>query len=394
MCKSLPPGDLGNGNGELRFATLARACGFNPLPHSHEIGINDCVPIPIGTPVGKGIWHPIKWSINEVASQVSPTVKATLTTLIFRILPPPPYRSPRAIETHAGLEIRDFPPVVAQEDTVRDKEIAASLAHAQVMRVFLDSDADFAVVLEDDALLAADRSWMAFTDYDLFLPYAHNREHRPPDTRIRDGVLPQFGAFAYLCSREFATWYLPRLLAGEVADHAMQRAARRLRRASFSGNLVNHDNECVSGISESRRMMFVGVPSKALFDPKAKVVTGIVSCQARAQHRDAIRSTFLDALPSPVFIVGNPDSETRTEGDTLLLKCDDTYEGLPQKLWTFNYRFEAESVRRVSLYAERNEGQRLHALMLHICGSARAEKLLGKCGFYKSCVRVHSIAKL
>lgn len=82
-------------------------------------------------------------------------------------------------------------------------------------------------------------------------------------------------------------------------------------------------------------MMFTETPIEELFDPKAKVVTGIVSCRARTQHRNAIRATFLAALPSPVFIVGNPDSETRTEGDTLLLKCDDTYEGLPQKLWVF-----------------------------------------------------------
>lgn len=182
---------------------------------------------------------------------------------VFRILPPPPFRSPKAISSHAGIDIRDLPSAQASGNTIRDREIAASLAHAGALRAFLDSEADFAIVLEDDAILAGNRDWMSFTNYDIFLPYCHNREHRPADESIRDGVLPQFGTFAYLCSRKFAVRYLPRLLAGEVADHALQKTADGLRKASFAGNLVNHDNDSVSWISEERRVFMGGQPTKA-----------------------------------------------------------------------------------------------------------------------------------
>ena len=122
------------------------------------------------------------------------------------------------------------------------------------MRAFLDSGEPLAVVLEDDAILEPDRSWMRLQGFDLFIPFAHNRVHRSRSRTIRPGVLPRFGSFAYLCSRAFAARYLPRLLKGEVADHASHRAAAGLVTGSFAGNLVNHDNEAHSLISESRRM--------------------------------------------------------------------------------------------------------------------------------------------
>lgn len=65
MCEMLPEGDLGNGNGELRFASLARAAGFQPLPNRVGEGRNDWQPIPEGTPLGRGMWHPVKWLVGK-----------------------------------------------------------------------------------------------------------------------------------------------------------------------------------------------------------------------------------------------------------------------------------------------------------------------------------------
>jgi hypothetical protein len=152
------------------------------------------------------------------------------------------------------VEVAAVPP---EEDTMRGKERAATLAHANVMRAFLNGDKEYAVVLEDDALLGSDRSWMNFTEFDLFIPFSHNRESRSPDTRIQHGILPASGAFAYLCSRRFAEKHLELLLSGEIADHSLMKAGQGLNVASFAGNLVNHDNHCTSLISEKRRLHFL-----------------------------------------------------------------------------------------------------------------------------------------
>jgi hypothetical protein len=398
MCQTLPPGDLGAGNGELRFASLACACGFQPVPNQIAVGHNGFRPLPVNTQLGPGMWHPVKWlarqnkvevpnlgspvdqveyplvvftlwkggwteqelvffdyllqevflpethfvwitpescaanvelesrwellsarsvgytieliefpqsrldaSVNynqlltEIAAECLANASAAWTlclnpgderslgrwpfrcekteldglrraiesampqrTRVFRILPEGPHRSAVAIVSHAGLDIVDIPAVPPEADTLQARERATSLAHANVMRSFLESDADFAVVLEDDAILCDDRSWMAYTDFDLFIPFGHNRQHRPPNATIQHGKLPTYGAFAFRCSRRFALGFLPRLLAGEIADHALHRAAAGFRVASFFGNLVNHDNQCASLISEERRKRFIG----------------------------------------------------------------------------------------------------------------------------------------
>ena len=64
MCRMLPSGNLGNGNCELRFASLARACGFHPLANRQGAGRNDWRLIPKNTQIGWGMWHPVKWLVR------------------------------------------------------------------------------------------------------------------------------------------------------------------------------------------------------------------------------------------------------------------------------------------------------------------------------------------
>jgi hypothetical protein len=175
---------------------------------------------------------------------------------VYRIMPGI-VRSPRAYASHQGLEIVDVAPVVIEDLNQSQREHAAVHAHAKVMAAFLASGRPYCVVLEDDAIVGADRTWMRFLDYDLFLPFSHNREHVPMDTRIREGKLPRYGAFAYLCSRRYAERYHRLLLKGGLADVISHHAARGMRYASYAGNAVNHDNDAPSLISEDRRNAFL-----------------------------------------------------------------------------------------------------------------------------------------
>jgi hypothetical protein len=166
-------------------------------------------------------------------------------------------RSPSALASHQGLPIIDVAPIKIESSDQSSRERAAVEVHLKVMNLFLSSNAPFCVVLEDDAILSGKKDWLGFTDFDFFIPFSHNRVHVEPDYTIRVGKLPKYGAFAYLCSREFAERYVAKLLAGGLADVVSHEAARGLRFGSFVGNAVNHDNEAPSMISEERRLKFL-----------------------------------------------------------------------------------------------------------------------------------------
>jgi hypothetical protein len=175
---------------------------------------------------------------------------------IYRIMPKF-IRSARAFESQRDLTIIDVEPIVIEELAQEQREKAAVHAHAKVMRAFLDSGHEFCVVLEDDAIVGSSREWMTLTNFDLFIPFSHNREHVPEDCRIRVGRLPRYGAFAYLCSRRYAERYHELLLLGGLADVLSHDAAKGMHYGSYAGNAVNHDNEAPSMISEERRKAFL-----------------------------------------------------------------------------------------------------------------------------------------
>jgi len=174
---------------------------------------------------------------------------------LFRIKPEA-LRSQLALLSQTPHEWIDVQAVDAVRPLRREREIAASLAHAKALEAFLATDAPFGVVIEDDAILAPNTAWMLF-EYDYFVPFGHNRKKRAANTIIEEGFVPKSGAFAYVASRRFARACLPRLHAGEVADKAMRRAAEGMRIGSFRGNLVNHDNRSPSMICEERRLKFL-----------------------------------------------------------------------------------------------------------------------------------------
>ncbi len=63
ICQKIPWEQLGKCNGELRFGTLAYACGFVPITNplaSWNIG---WLPLPESTSVHTGMWHPVKWLV-------------------------------------------------------------------------------------------------------------------------------------------------------------------------------------------------------------------------------------------------------------------------------------------------------------------------------------------
>ena len=179
-----------------------------------------------------------------------------MQTPLFRIKPAET-RSVLALASQAAYKWIDVSAIAAARPDRRAREIAASLAHARALEAFLDTLAPFGVVIEDDAILAPNTSWMLLAGYDFFVPFGHNRKTLPRDTVIKVGCVPRSGAFAYVASRRFALSCLPRLHAGEVADKAMRRAADGMRIASYRGNLVNHDNHSPSMISEARRLKFL-----------------------------------------------------------------------------------------------------------------------------------------
>lgn len=166
-------------------------------------------------------------------------------------------RSPKALASHEGLIITDVEPVRIDSTSQEKRENGATLVHTKVMKIFLASALDYCVVLEDDAILSSNREWLSFTDFDFFIPFAHNRRHLPEDFTIRNSKLPKYGAFAYLCSRQFALNYLECLENGGLADVVSHQAAKGLRFGSFAGNAVNHDNDAPSMISEQRRLDFL-----------------------------------------------------------------------------------------------------------------------------------------
>jgi GR25 family glycosyltransferase involved in LPS biosynthesis len=270
---------------------------------------------------------------------------------IFRINSPGPIRSRRAHATQLGLEINDVDAVQPKSEERRAREIACSLAHASVMRKFLESDADFAVVLEDDAILGNDKTWMSFTGFDLFMPFQSNRQHREADTRIRHGVVPKWGMFAYLASRAFAVKYAPLLEAGIVADVAHREAAKGLKIGSFVGNAVNHDNQSVSTISEERRRQFefMGRVSDAeasnvtagILTVNGTILIGICSATGMKERRDAVRKTWFPDDKNGIracFFVGSVEN---AEADVVALDVPDDYKHLPAKVRAF-YRYALE----------------------------------------------------
>lgn len=355
MCKMLPCGDLGDGNGELRFASLARACGVTPHPNPFAPGKNGWSPLRRGTLLGRGMWHPVKWLSDPPVEQDrrSSNSENGAAMQIYRIMPPMP-RSPRAMQSQKGLHVTEVPWVTARGSRTRDKELAASSAHAHVMEEFLKSSAGFAVVLEDDAILNEDRSWMGFREFDLFLPYAQNRAHLAPDSTVRQGVLPKYGTFAYLCSRQLAVAYLSLLRTGRVADHALQAAAAGMRTGSFAGNLVNHDNQCSSLISEHRRRQYAHIGAKpgsvAIEAEPAnpiqsgespRFLIGICSCHGNEDKRNSIRDTWLQTISPNVearFFIGGGESES---ADTTVVEAPDDYKHLPAKVRAF-FRYALE----------------------------------------------------
>jgi hypothetical protein len=166
-------------------------------------------------------------------------------------------RSPLALRSHEGLQITDISPVKVDELGKEERENGATAVHKKVMKIFLESRNRFCVVLEDDAILTRHHEWLSFEEFDFFVPFSHNRLHLEVDLTIRKNKLPKYGAFAYLCSREFAERYVQLLEAGGVADIVSHEAARGLRFGSYAGNIVNHDNEAPSMISEERRIQFL-----------------------------------------------------------------------------------------------------------------------------------------
>jgi hypothetical protein len=67
ICSQVPWGQLGEGNAELRFGTLAFAAGFVPVATPLAGWNISWNPLTEGTPVHSGMWHPVKWLVPPLA---------------------------------------------------------------------------------------------------------------------------------------------------------------------------------------------------------------------------------------------------------------------------------------------------------------------------------------
>lgn len=225
--------------------------------------------------------------------------------LIIRISAPFP-RSPRALTSQAGLIIQEIPAVTPHSEDEAARSRAATEAHLNALTCFLRQDEQFAVIIEDDAILSDSHQWMHFRSFDLFIPFRHNRAILPPDYRVVRGEVPSLGAFAYLCSRAFASALKVHLERGEVVDHALQRSLHSFRIGSYAGNVVSHDNSCISTICEKRRQhalrraALVTVGCTSLFTPSLVSVSRelkrilepalVISLPSRTDRRILLRS--------------------------------------------------------------------------------------------------------
>lgn len=137
---------------------------------------------------------------------------------------------------------------------------SCSESHILALKKFLNTKSNHCVILENDALLTNDVSWMTQTNYDFFVPFSDNRSFVPSDSAIQEGLLPYFGAFAYVISRKLAedvVSYYKNTLDERGYDEFLFELAKKYTFACTKGNLVNHDNFLSSTISEERRYLLL-----------------------------------------------------------------------------------------------------------------------------------------
>ena len=72
VTRIVPWDQLGRCNGELRFATLANACGFPPSQVPSRNQTIEWQPLPQTTELRGGLFHPVKWLADEHAIQKEP----------------------------------------------------------------------------------------------------------------------------------------------------------------------------------------------------------------------------------------------------------------------------------------------------------------------------------
>lgn len=159
----------------------------------------------------------------------------------------------RAEDSWRNFPVEDVPAIVPDNPTdLRSCERSRSQAHSNALRRFLATSAAHCIVIEEDAILHYN-GWLALSAYDCFLPFSTSHdETRGQDFNIRHGILPRYGAHAYIASRHYAQALIPRLEAGGVVDVVNAEAGYGLKVASYNSNAINHDNYAMS-ISEAGR---------------------------------------------------------------------------------------------------------------------------------------------
>ena len=66
-----------------------------------------------------------------------------------------------------------------------------------------------------------------------------------------------------------------------------------------------------------------------------KVLLGIINCHSRADFQQCVRDTWLPSVPEGLdyrFFLGRGTRQREPKQDEVFLDCDDTYEGLPEKV--------------------------------------------------------------
>ena len=157
-------------------------------------------------------------------------------------------------------------------------QIGCMLSHKLCLKTFIKSHADFAIIIEDDAIFSGSKEWINYKNYDLFFPYRYSRKNLEENLSItyfeNNKRRIYNGTMAYLINKNIATLYLKiyefinLLLTKDLPEEEKDiieycfsadtifslliwiNNIRNLkyRIAQYNGNSVNHDNNIISSI--------------------------------------------------------------------------------------------------------------------------------------------------
>lgn len=168
IVEKVPWDQLGECNGELRFGTLANACGFPPIEVSSGKEFIDWEPLAPTSKLVGGLFHPVKWLASDRgAGEVSETASvqsgnSTLTAVILN------WKRPGNLREHI-LPSLEANPTIAEIIVVNNNRSEAPIAEGGKVTI-LEGSRDFGLDSRFAAALLARCDFVLIQDDDILLP--------------------------------------------------------------------------------------------------------------------------------------------------------------------------------------------------------------------------------